>query len=136
MLPAATLREAEQHLSRRDRRLAQLIQANGPCTLGRSRRDPFHVLCRSIIGQQLSLKAADTIQARIAAAVRAGTKFMPGHFLDAEPELLRGAGLSRAKCRWLIALAQVDMIRHQVTLHNLATALIPPAHGTPRPKAS
>jgi len=106
MLPAATLREAEQHLSRRDRRLAQLIQANGPCTLGRSRRDPFHVLCRSIIGQQLSLKAADTIQARIAAAVRAGTKFMPGHFLDAEPELLRGAGLSRAKCRWLIALAQ------------------------------
>ncbi len=105
MIPVATLREAEQHLSRRDRRLARLIQVHGPCTLGRSRRDPFHVLCRSIIGQQLSLKAADTIQARVATAVLAGAKFMPGHFIDVEYELLRSAGLSGAKCRWLIALA-------------------------------
>lgn len=31
---------------------------------------------------------------------------MPGHFINAEYELLRSAGLSGAKCRWLIALAQ------------------------------
>jgi DNA-3-methyladenine glycosylase II len=106
MIPAATLRAAEAHLSRRDKKLAALIERYGPCTLGRRRRDPFHVLCSSIIGQQLSVKAADTIQARVATAVLAGARFMPAHFIDAEFELLRACGLSNAKSRWLIAIAQ------------------------------
>ncbi len=110
MIAAAKLREAEQYLSRRDRRLARLINAHGPCTLGRKRRDPFHVLCSSIIGQQLSIKAADTIQARVATLVLAGetpkSVFTPAHFIDAEHQQLRTAGLSNAKSKWLIAIAQ------------------------------
>ena len=106
MLSETTLREAEAHLRRRDRTMKKLIDSCGPCTLGRKRRDPFHVLCTSIISQQLSVKAADTIQARVATAVLAGAKFMPAHFIDCEFELLRGAGLSNAKARWLIAIAQ------------------------------
>lgn len=106
MIPSERLREAEQHLRRRDRRLARLMDAHGPCTLGRRRRDPFHVLCSSIIGQQLSVKAADTIQARVAAAVFADKCFTPAHFVDAEHEHLRACGLSNAKARWLRALAQ------------------------------
>jgi DNA-3-methyladenine glycosylase II len=106
MIPATTLRAAERHLSRRDRRLAAVIRSHGPCTLGRRRRDPFHVLCASIISQQLSTKAADTIQTRVATAVLAGARFMPAHFIDVEFELLRGAGLSTAKARWLVAIAQ------------------------------
>ena len=106
MIPAARLREAEAHLRRRDKKLARLIEQYGPCTLGRKRRDPFHVLCSSIIGQQLSIKAADTIQLRVATAVLAGSRFMPAHFIDAEFELLRACGLSNAKSRWLIAIAQ------------------------------
>ena len=106
MIPQETLRAAEAHLSRRDRTLGRLIANVGPCGLGRKRRDPFHVLCTSIISQQLSTRAADTIQARVATAVLAGARFMPAHFIDAEYELLRAAGLSQAKARWLIGLAQ------------------------------
>lgn len=106
MIPAETLRTAEAHLRRRDKKLGRLIDRYGPCTLGRKRRDPFHVLCSSIIGQQLSIKAADTIQARVATAVLASSRFMPAHFIDCEFELLRACGLSNAKSKWLIAIAQ------------------------------
>ena len=106
MIPAKALRAAEAHLSRKDKKLARVIAHHGPCRLVRTRRDPFHVLCTSIISQQLSTKAADTIQTRVATAVVAGARFMPAHFIDIEYELLRGAGLSNAKARWLIAIAQ------------------------------
>jgi DNA-3-methyladenine glycosylase II len=107
MIQPETLRKAEAHLRCKDQRLAKLIDAHGPCTLGAKRRDPFHVLCSSIIGQQLSAKAADTIQARVATALGAGRKFVPTHFLEAEHEALRACGLSNAKAKWLRALAEV-----------------------------
>lgn len=106
MLKPDTLRAAEAHLSRCDRRLGQVIARVGPCQLGRRRRDPFHVLCTSIISQQLSTKAADTIQSRVATAVMAGARFMPSHFIEAEFELLRAAGLSTSKARWLTEIAR------------------------------
>jgi DNA-3-methyladenine glycosylase II len=102
------LAEAVAHLRRRDRKLARLIDRHGPCTLGGARRDPFHILCSSIISQQLSSRAADTIQARVAATVRAGARFQPAHFLTAEAEALRGCGLSNAKAKWLKAAAEVN----------------------------
>lgn len=105
MIAPETLRTAEAHLSRRDRKLARLIEAHGPCTLGQTRRDPFHVLCGSIISQQLSVKAADTIQARVAAATRAGKRFRPQHLVAADHDQLRACGLSNAKAKWLRALA-------------------------------
>ncbi len=106
MIKPEILRAAEAHLRRRDKKIGKLIDAHGPCTMGAKRRDPFHVLCSSIISQQLSTKAADTIQARVAAAVLASARFMPTHFINAEHELLRAAGLSNAKAKWLIAIAQ------------------------------
>jgi DNA-3-methyladenine glycosylase II len=106
MIPAADLRRAERSLARRDPVLRALIKRYGPCQLGAQKRDPFHVLCTSIISQQLSTKAADTIQARVATAVMAGARFMPAHFIEAEYDLLRGCGLSNAKSKWLIAIAQ------------------------------
>jgi DNA-3-methyladenine glycosylase II len=106
VIPEKTLRAAEAHLSRRDRTMARLIREYGPCRLGRTRRDPFHTLCTSIISQQLSTKAANTIQTRVATAVVAGARFMPAHFIAVEYELLRSAGLSNAKARWLIGIAQ------------------------------
>jgi len=106
MLTADQITAAERHLCRHDKIMRKLVKAHGPCMLGRKRRDPFHVLCTSIISQQLSIKAADTIQARVATAVLAGARFMPAHFIEAEFDLLRAAGLSGAKSRWLIAIAQ------------------------------
>jgi len=106
MIDPDYLRQAEAKLGRADKKLARLIEAHGPCTLGQKPRDPFHVLCGSIISQQLSVKAADTIQGRVAIALSAGPRFEPAHFLGAEHEQLRSCGLSNAKARWLKALAE------------------------------
>lgn len=106
MIKPETLREAEAYLRRRDRKLAALIDTHGPAHLGRRRRDPFHVLCGSIISQQLSTKAADTIQARVAAATGAGSRFTPAHLLGVAHDQLRACGLSNAKAMWLRALAE------------------------------
>lgn len=105
MIPTQVLRAAEAHLSAVDPTMAGLIAHHGPCTLGRKRSDPFHVLCGSIIGQQLSVKAADTIQARIDSLLSAAGLFTPSHFESTSVEALRACGLSNAKGRWLIELA-------------------------------
>jgi DNA-3-methyladenine glycosylase II len=103
---AATLRAAERHLSAADPLLAQLIARHGPCTLGARRRNPFHTLCTSIISQQLSSKAADTIQARVQQRLKANPHFKPAHFLGAKHADLRGCGLSNAKARWMVEIAR------------------------------
>lgn len=105
MIDSATLSEADRYLETRDRRLARLIAVHGPCTLGSRERSSFHVLCTSIINQQLSLKAADTIQARVMQRVGAGHEFTPATLAHADPETLRSAGLSRTKARWLTDIA-------------------------------
>ncbi|TXH06339.1 MAG: DNA-3-methyladenine glycosylase 2 family protein [Nevskiaceae bacterium] len=97
---------AERHLSRRDPVLRKLIARHRPCTLVGRRRDPFHVLCTSIVSQQLSTKAADTIQGRVMAHVNARRKLEPRHIIGTEHEALRACGLSHAKARWLRALAE------------------------------
>ena len=108
MIDAGVLRAAEAHLSLRDRKLGRLIARVGPCTLGGRKRDPFHVLCSAVISQQLSSKAADTIQARVAAATLAGARFKPAHFLGATPEALRACGLSNAKAKWLRGISEIQ----------------------------
>jgi DNA-3-methyladenine glycosylase II len=107
MIDAELLRRAEAHLARRDRRLAGLIERHGPCGLGGRRRDPFHVLCTSIISQQLSVKAADTIQSRVAATVGTRGTLRPRHLLAIPHEQLRACGLSDAKARWLKSVAEL-----------------------------
>ncbi|MCI0749620.1 MAG: DNA-3-methyladenine glycosylase 2 family protein [Nevskiales bacterium] len=102
---SARIRQAERHLSRADPVLARLIRAHGPCTLGRRPADPFHTLATSIISQQLSTRAASTIQERVAARVGAHPRLAPAHFLGVSHETLRACGLSNAKARWLRDIA-------------------------------
>ncbi len=101
-----TLRDAELHLSNADPVMAGLIERYGPCGLAKRRRDPFHVLCASIISQQLSSRAADTIQARVMTLVGAERHVQPGHLLGVSPDALRAAGLSWSKVKWLRHLAE------------------------------
>jgi DNA-3-methyladenine glycosylase II len=103
---AAALREAESHLSRVDPVLAPLIARHGPCRLGSRARDPFHILCTSIISQQLSTKAAQTIQGRVEALVKAEPHFQPAHFARVRHASLRRCGLSNAKARWIVEIAR------------------------------
>jgi DNA-3-methyladenine glycosylase II len=103
---AATLREAESHLSRVDPVLAPLIARHGPCRLGAKARDPFHILCTSIISQQLSTKAADTIQQRVHVLLKARPHLKPAHFAAATHAELRACGLSNAKAKWMVEIAR------------------------------
>lgn len=64
--------------------------------------DPFGTLVRSVVGQQLSVRAAASIHARVEAALAGVT---PETLLRAEPESLRALGLSWAKVRTVRALA-------------------------------
>jgi DNA-3-methyladenine glycosylase II len=103
---AATLRLAETHLSTVDPIMGRLIARHGPCRLGAGRRDPFHTLCTSIISQQLSTKAADTIQQRVHVLLKARPHLKPAHFAGAKHADLRACGLSNAKARWMVEIAR------------------------------
>lgn len=103
---AAELAQADRHLSKVDPVMRILVRRYGPCDLGLKRRDPFHTLCTSIVSQQLSIKAAGTIQRRVEALVDAERKLEPRHFLGTTHDQLRGCGLSNAKAQWLREIAR------------------------------
>src|SRR5205807_1372974 len=63
--------EAARMLSRRDRVLRRLIRRYPGIHLKR-RSDPFTTLARAIVGQQISVKAADSIWRRFVAVVADG----------------------------------------------------------------
>jgi len=90
--------EAVEHLRRSDKTLARLITKVGPCTLKpHSRRTPFVALVTAVTHQQLNGTAAKTILKRFL-ALYPGKRFPTPEDVLATPEdLMRGAGLSRAK---------------------------------------
>jgi DNA-3-methyladenine glycosylase II len=72
---------------------------------GRRPGDAYGALLRSIVGQQLSAKAARTIYERLVALFDGRTP-TPRELLERDPEDIRGAGLSRAKVSFLRDLAE------------------------------
>jgi len=106
---------ATRALARRDRTLKRLIRAFPDVHLKR-RSDPFTTLARAIVGQQISVRAADTIWRRFVVAVA------PDASASAFPRLpaaavaqtamasLRECGLSERKAQYVR-----DLARHFVT---------------------
>lgn len=68
-----------------------------------SRGDAFQTLARSIIGQQISVKAAQSVWERFAAAVG---DLRPQCVLELSEERLRGCGLSGQKVKYLRDLSE------------------------------
>ena len=93
--------EAKADLSKRDRVLRRIIRAHPDAEL-RSRGDPFQTLARSIVGQQISVKAAQTVWERFAAS--AG-RVSPASVAALDESAMRAAGLSRSKVAYLKDLA-------------------------------
>lgn len=89
------MESAVAHLRAQDPVLAALIARVGPYPL-RASRSPFEVMLRTIVSQQLSTRAADTIYGRLAAAMGAGPP-RPEQVLALSDPALRACGLSRAK---------------------------------------
>src|SRR5262249_20335027 len=104
---------AVAHLQHADPVLGQIIARCGPCTLQPRDLEPFVMLCRSIVYQQLSGKAAGTIMGRILGLYEP-TTLTPEALLQTTADTLRGLGLSRQKIVYLYDLAgkvQDDTLR-------------------------
>jgi DNA-3-methyladenine glycosylase II len=107
---AASEAQAIAHLRAADPVLRALIERVGPDGLGDPRAgrpaDHYGALVRSIVGQQLSTRAARAIYQRLTERFGGRTP-TPREVLDDDPELLRAAaGLSRAKVSFLRSLAE------------------------------
>jgi DNA-3-methyladenine glycosylase II len=94
--------EATAFLARRDKVLRKLIKAF-PEPQWAIRGDAFQTLARSIVGQQISVKAAESIWGRFAAL--AG-KVEPVRVAALADEALRACGFSGQKCAYVKDLAR------------------------------
>ncbi|MEA2374950.1 MAG: DNA-3-methyladenine glycosylase [Thermoleophilaceae bacterium] len=100
---------AVEHLRKADDTLAELIDRLGPLDEEERRRgrpaDAYGALLRSIVGQQLSTKAARSIYGRVT-ELFGGRTPTPEELLAADPEQVRSAGLSRPKVAYMRSLAE------------------------------
>jgi DNA-3-methyladenine glycosylase II len=93
--------EACRHLARKDRVMKRLIPQFGDACL-QSRGDAFTTLARSIVGQQISVKAAQTVWDRFAKLPR---RMNAGNVLKLKVDDMQAAGLSARKIEYLVDLA-------------------------------
>jgi DNA-3-methyladenine glycosylase II len=94
--------EAKKHLARCDPVLRKLMKRHPDADLGK-RGDAFQTLARSITGQQISVKAAQSIWNRFAAC--AGT-VNAGNVVALAPEAIRACGFSGSKVAYVKDLAE------------------------------
>lgn len=92
---------AQAELSHADPVMADLVARYGDLALA-SRGDAFATLARSIVGQQISVKAAEAVWGRFIARVVAVT---PASLLALGPDGLAGCGLSQRKIEYLLDLS-------------------------------
>src|SRR6185312_3892961 len=93
--------EATAHLARRDKVLRKLIRKFPEADI-QVRGDAFQALSRSIVGQQISVKAAQSIWLRF---VDAAGEMKPANVVGLPVEVMRACGLSAAKTLYLKDLA-------------------------------
>lgn len=93
--------EACKHLMKKDRVMKRLIPQFKDAAL-ESRGDAFVTLARSIVGQQISTKAAQTVWDRFALLPEGMT---PSNVLRLKVDDMRAAGLSARKVEYLVDLA-------------------------------
>jgi DNA-3-methyladenine glycosylase II len=94
-------KEACMHLVKKDRVMRRLIPQFGDACL-QSRGDAFVTLARSIVGQQISVKAAQSVWDRFAVLPR---KITPANVLKLKVDDMREAGLSARKIEYIVDLA-------------------------------
>jgi DNA-3-methyladenine glycosylase II len=93
---------AKRSLARRDPVMARIMREHPKVVLAR-RGEPFLTLARAIVGQQISVKAAQSVWDRLVACVGEVT---PQGVLLKERKILRACGLSDRKTEYIADLAQ------------------------------
>ncbi len=119
---------ATELIQKRDKKLGKIIEQVGPCALKvEDMHSPFASLAEAIIYQQLTGKAAGTIAQRVknlflddeSKEVAATSYPEPHRFLEVSDEVLRSAGLSRAKTAAIKDLSLKSMEGHVPTLEEM-----------------
>ena len=90
--------KAKKILSRRDPILKKIIKKYKKGFLT-SKNNPFFSLCRTIVGQQISTKAADSIWAKFEKKCK--KRIVPRTVLKLSSQTLKSVGLSRQKVSYL-----------------------------------
>ncbi len=96
-------KKAKRILSKRDPVLKKIFKKFNKGFLT-SRGDPFFSICRTIVGQQISTKAADSIWLKFEKKCK--NKIIPQNVLKLSSTSLRNAGLSRQKISYLKNIAK------------------------------
>ena len=95
--------KAKKILSKKDPILRKIINKFNKGFLT-TRKDPFFSLCRTIVGQQISTKAADSIWLRFEEKCK--KKIIPETILKLPSRSLKSVGLSRQKVSYLKNIAK------------------------------
>src|SRR5215470_6101998 len=98
------IQQALRHLRRKDPIMRAVIQKAGPFTM-RLHRNRFRALVFSILGQQISGKAAASIRTRLVEYLKP-EEISPETIGRLTPETLRSLGISNQKASYLLDLAQ------------------------------
>lgn len=93
--------EGKKYLSKKDKILKELIKKY-PGHL-KSRKDPFFSLCKSIVGQQISVQAANSVWKKFEAKSK---KIKPDNILKLSKIQLANCGLSKQKITYLKILSK------------------------------
>ena len=101
--PPVYWNKAKKFLSKKDRVLKKIIAKYNKSFLT-NRNNPFFSLCRTIVGQQISTKAADSIWLKFEKQCK--KKIIPSTILKLPNRHLKRAGLSRQKIKYLKNLAR------------------------------
>ena len=101
--PPAYWQKAKRILSKKDSVLKKIIKKYNKGFLT-TKNNPFFSLCRTIVGQQISTKAADSIWAKFEKKCKKNIK--PKIILKISTRSLKSAGLSRQKVSYLKNIAK------------------------------
>jgi DNA-3-methyladenine glycosylase II len=92
---------AKKTLSKKDKVLKKIIKTYKGNLVSRS--DPFFSLCKSIVGQQISVQAADSVWKKLSFKSK---KIIPKNILKLSKRQLSSCGLSRQKIEYLKILSK------------------------------
>lgn len=105
----ARMKRAVTQICEADSQFIPIVSAHPLCTIGlrESESSHFESLVESVISQQLAIRAADTIHARLVDL--AGGKVTPSTIAKLKVEDLRTTGLSGSKAKTILSLSQAAL---------------------------
>ena len=101
-------KEAIHFLTRKDPVLGRFIKNFNPVSVAHNNRITlFEALVKSVVGQQLSGRAANSILTKLKDQVRGKKPISPENILRTSFSQIRTAGVSESKARTIVALARM-----------------------------